>query len=209
VRQELRDSDLKQIANTSTRDLVFPLYYLNGKSYQHPSRAPRFEFDITEAEDLKSFSDSLPSLVDIGFKIPARWAHEKLQIPEPQKDELVLMRAEASVNNTDAKPKTEAPKKSAALKGLAKIVALKAKSDKAINEDTADLFTHQLADGFSPILQDFNNEIEALISEATSLESLQEELNAMDLSIDEASEVLQLALVASELGGMADVEDSE
>ena len=209
VRQELRDSDLKQIANTTTRDLVFPLYYLNGKSYQHPSRAPRFEFDITEAEDLKSFSDSLPSLVDIGFKIPARWAHEKLQIPEPQKDELVLMRAAASVNNTDAKPKTEAPKKNAALKGLARIVALKAKSDKALNEDTADLFTHQLADGFSPILQDFNNEIEALISEATSLESLQEELNAMDLSIDEASEVLQLALVASELGGMADVEDGE
>ena len=209
VRQELRDSDLKQIANTLTRDLVFPLYYLNGKSYQHPSRAPRFEFDITEAEDLKSFSDSLPSLVDIGFKIPARWAHEKLQIPEPQKDELVLMRAAASVNNTDAKPKTEAPKKNAALKGLARIVALKAKSDKALNEDTADLFTHQLADGFSPILQDFNNEIEALISEATSLESLQEELNAMDLSIDEASEVLQLALVASELGGMADVEDGE
>ena len=98
VRQELRDSDLKQIANTLTRDLVFPLYYLNGKSYQTPQRSPRFEFDITEAEDLKAFSDSLPALIDIGFKVPARWAHEKLQIPEPQKDEAVLARAAAPVS---------------------------------------------------------------------------------------------------------------
>jgi phage gp29-like protein len=214
VRQELRDSDLKQIANTSTRDLVFPLYYLNGKSYQHPSRAPRFEFDITEAEDLKSFSDSLPSLVDIGFKIPARWAHEKLQIPEPQKDEPVLMRAAATANNTEAEKTIDKPDKKTAnkhtvLKGLARITALKAKSDKALNEDTADLFTHQLTESFSPVLQGFNDEIEALVNKATSLEDLQEQLSSMDLSIDEASEVLQLALVASELGGMADVEDGE
>jgi phage gp29-like protein len=93
VRQELRDSDLNQIGGTLTRDLVLPMYIFNGKSYSKPSRSPRFEFDITESEDLKAFSDALPNLVDVGFKIPMRWVHEKLQIPEAQKDEPVLARS--------------------------------------------------------------------------------------------------------------------
>ncbi|WP_429118915.1 phage portal protein family protein, partial [Aeromonas veronii] len=51
VRQEVRDADLRQLAATLTRDLVYPLYALNGKSYQGPRRSPRLEFDVTEPED--------------------------------------------------------------------------------------------------------------------------------------------------------------
>ncbi|WP_204381967.1 DUF935 domain-containing protein, partial [Aeromonas veronii] len=52
VRQEVRDADLRQLAATLTRDLVYPLYALNGKSYQGPRRCPRLEFDVTEPEDI-------------------------------------------------------------------------------------------------------------------------------------------------------------
>ena len=52
VRLEVRDSDLKQLAATLTRDLIYPLYALNGKSYQNQRRIPRLEFDVTEPEDM-------------------------------------------------------------------------------------------------------------------------------------------------------------
>jgi phage gp29-like protein len=39
VRQEVRDADLRQLAATLIRDPVYPLYALNGKSYQAPAAA--------------------------------------------------------------------------------------------------------------------------------------------------------------------------
>ncbi len=213
-RIELRNSDCRQIANTLTRDLVKAAYILNGKSYNNERRFPRFEFDIQEPEDLKLFSEALPTLVANGFQIPLAWAQNKVQIPLAEKGEAVM----ALINQPSGPQEHQADtqtKPQAKLKNMAitKLVALKAKADglseKEQAKDTAELFTQQLADGFSPVLQGFNNDIEELINNATSLEELQSQLNEMNLSIDEASEVMQLALVAAELGGMADVEDGE
>lgn len=92
VRQELRDADLKRLQATLTRDLVYPLYALNCKSFNDARRIPRFEFDVTETEDINSFAEGLNKLVDIGFKIPAQWAHDKLQIPVAAEDETILER---------------------------------------------------------------------------------------------------------------------
>mgnify|MGYP003655353147 FL=1 len=231
VRGELRDSDLIQIAGTTTRDLVLPMYMLNGKSFSKRSRSPRLEFDTTEAEDMKMFSESLPGLVGLGFQIPLRWAQEKVQIPEPKNGEAVLSATtsqptvpDEKVNQADETTPKEKPeekpeeklkpkqtKPQAKLKNMAitKLVALKAKADALPEKDAADLFAQQLAEGFSPVLQGFNDDIETLINNATSLEELQSLLNDMNLSVDEASEVMQLALVAAELSGMADVEDGE
>lgn len=95
VRQELRDADLKRLQATLTRDLVYPLYALNCKSFNDARRIPRFEFDVTETEDINSFAEGLNKLVDIGFKIPAQWAHDKLQIPVAAEDETILERKTA------------------------------------------------------------------------------------------------------------------
>jgi phage gp29-like protein len=163
---------------------------------------------------MQAFAESLPKLVESGVQVPVYWVNEKLQIPLPKAGEAVLGMVQAQANKTDnatgepdqapAPTATQAKLKSLA---ITKLVALKAKSDSAQNQDTADLFAQQLANGYSPMLQSFNEEIEALINGADSLEALQEQLSTMDLSIDEASEVLQLALVAAELGGMAEVAD--
>ena len=99
VRLDIRDSDCKQLAGTLTRDLIFPLLSIN-KGLADMRRCPRFVFDTLEAEDLKLYADSLPKLVGVGMKIPVHWAHEKLRIPQPQKDEAVLG-AEASPALTD------------------------------------------------------------------------------------------------------------
>lgn len=89
VRLDIRDSDCKQLAGTITRDLIYPLLAIN-KGWADIRRCPRFVFDTLEAEDLKTYSESLPKLVSIGMKIPAQWAHEKLRIPQPAESEDVL-----------------------------------------------------------------------------------------------------------------------
>ncbi|AWW56540.1 DUF935 domain-containing protein [Pasteurella multocida] len=95
VRLEVRNADLKRLAATLTRDLVYPLYILNKGSQADHRRLPRFEFDVSESEDINQFADGLNKLVDIGFKIPAQWAHDKLQVPIAADDEPVLARKTA------------------------------------------------------------------------------------------------------------------
>ena len=92
VRKELTESDARQLARTLTRDLVYPLYVLNGQSYVSPRRLPQFEFDFTEAADIAALSQALPGLVDAGVRIPLNWANQELMIPEPKENEPVLTR---------------------------------------------------------------------------------------------------------------------
>lgn len=90
VRIELRDSDLNRLEQTLTRDLIYPLYVLNCKSFKNIRRIPRFEFEITESEDINKFAYSLAKLVSVGFKIPLEWAHNKVEIPIAKEGEEIL-----------------------------------------------------------------------------------------------------------------------
>jgi len=90
VRQEIRDADLKALANTLTRDVVYPLYALNGISYQNPRRIPRLVFDLYEPEDLGAFTTPLKGLVELGVQIPVSYVYEKTRIPQPAGNEPVL-----------------------------------------------------------------------------------------------------------------------
>lgn len=92
VRSEIRNADLKRLQATLTRDLVYPLYALNCKSFNDARRIPRFEFDISESEDITSFGTGLGALVDLGFRIPKQWAHDKLQVPIAAENEEILER---------------------------------------------------------------------------------------------------------------------
>jgi phage gp29-like protein len=173
---------------------------LNCKSYRHSSRAPRLEFNLVEAEDLKVYADALPKLVGIGFAIPQSWAQDKLQIPIAKKDEPMLSIGKVSVEeNGQAKLKQQTIKR---------IVALKQQAERPniVNDDQQlDEMIAQLGDEMIPALQGFSNEVQGLVNNAQSLEELQAKLAALDLNIDEATEVLQLAMVSAELAGRYDV----
>lgn len=214
VRLELRNSDLRQVASTLTRDLIMPLYLLNGKSYSNNRRLPRFEFDTQEPEDLKLFSEALPPLVEQGMKIPLSWAHEKLQVPLPKDDEEILGTSavpdgKTGENNDSENKKNAHKKEKTTLKArniLNQITALKAVNPDD-NDDAADLFSQQLTRELAPQLNHFVDEVESLVENATSLEQLQEQLAELDLSIDEMGEIMQYAFAAAELAGQQDVSD--
>ena len=89
VRHDLLVSDAKQLAATLTRQLIWPLLQIN-KGLSDPSRAPYFEFDTREPDDMQAYAESLPELVGLGMQIPLEWAHEKLSIPQAAEGEEVL-----------------------------------------------------------------------------------------------------------------------
>ncbi|QEH17313.1 DUF935 domain-containing protein [Histophilus somni] len=92
VRRDLLVSDVKQLEQTFTRQIILPFLQINFGNID-PGRIPRFEFDTKEPADLALFADSLPKLVDVGLPIPVEWARDKLGIPEVQEGEAVLARA--------------------------------------------------------------------------------------------------------------------
>lgn len=177
VRQELRDSDAKQIAATLTRDLVYPQYVLNGKSFQSQRRIPRFEFNLTEPEDLAMFAENLPPLIDRGLRIPQAWVHDQLQIPEAQGDEPVL--------------------------GIAaqQPTALAALSAQAEAPDQLDNLVDNLGNQADQATDDLLAQLRQLVDSAESLEQLQSELMKLKLDNSAMETAMTQALTVAALAG--------
>jgi phage gp29-like protein len=182
VRQELRDSDLRQIASTISRYIVYPLWMLNCKTAGDPRRAPKFVFDVTEPEDLAIYSQHLPSLVDMGMRIPMAWAHEKLLIPQAEKDEPVLSRAQ---------PQPAVPNQ-------AQLAALKAEPE---SDDTPEQFADQLHTAAADPLQQWLGAIRQLVDSAESLDAIRDGLLAMQLPNHQMADAMNEALNAAVLAG--------
>lgn len=93
VRRDILSADVRQLAGTLTRDVIYPLLLLNRGLSGGPSRCPRFVIDASEPEDMTAYADALPKLSTV-MNIPASWAHGKLRIPEAQDgDEILGQRA--------------------------------------------------------------------------------------------------------------------
>ena len=89
VRKEIRNADLRQLARTINRDLIYPLLALNASTPVDPCRLPRLSFVTTEPEDMQIYSEAIPKLAE-GMDIPTSWVHEKLRIPQAQNGEAVF-----------------------------------------------------------------------------------------------------------------------
>ncbi len=187
VRTEIRNFDLVRLAQTLTRDVVYPLYALNGKSYQHPRRHPRFEFEITEPEDVKALASSLPELVSLGMKIPLQWLHDKTQIPMAQEGETLL---------GEANPPLAAKQGSAALSAT-------------VDDDIAAKQTALLQSQAAPLIDSLIEPVREMVMKATSLEQLRDEILTLSgqVGLDELADIMAQALAAAELAGISDVKE--
>lgn len=153
VRHDLMMSDAMQLAGTLTRDLVFPLIALNFGGIDDIRRIPKWEFDLSEPEDLKTYADALPALVDIGLQVPVSWAQDKLKIPVPVDGEAVLK----SVKQTYQPVDPEAANRIAS-------ATLQA------DMDEFDLLTEELAGDWERVTNPIISPIVALAEEAKSYE---------------------------------------
>lgn len=195
VRMEVRDSDVRQLAATLTRDLVYPLYALNGKSFQTPRRLPQIEFDTTEPEDMRDLAYPLRALVGMGMKIPVQWVQDKLQIPKASGSDEVL----AIVDNKA--PPGEAALTASLGRGMAVLSASEI--------DNNELQLKQLRLQAGVLLSGMTESVQKLVLTANSLDEIRDGLLTLapDISSDELGEVMAKAITASELLGMLEVQE--
>jgi phage gp29-like protein len=193
VRTDIRNSDCRQIAGTLTRDLVYVLLLLNKGGITSLRRCPRLVFDTGEAEDLALYADSLPKLVGINMRIPARYAHDKLKIPEPEGDEAILSMATSAPIASPAAPVAAATISPT----VSRIVAPVFTQQQQAVENLSDQLLAQLG---SPVNADL---IRSAINAASDPEDLEQRLAALmsGSSQDEFAQALSYGLFAADILG--------
>ena len=202
VRKEIRDSDAKQLADTLTQQLIYPLLALN-KGWRDVRRCPRFSFDIVEAEDIKMMAESLPKLVNMGMQIPVEWAHEKLRIPQADDKQIALGAP------LDAALPKEKAKHAARLTALAHLAALPAASHKpAPTQELLDAAIAQVSEGLQPQVARWLAPALQALGQAGTAEAALELLAQENLLVNDATliEALAQAMFVAELLGADEVQ---
>lgn len=100
VREDIRDADAEQLAETLLRDLVIPYINLNwGPRENYPQLFLR-EPDST---DITIMADALAKLVPLGLRVESSVVRDKLGFPDPDKDAECLGQPIPNAQPTDKK----------------------------------------------------------------------------------------------------------
>jgi len=88
VRRDIRDDDIRKEARTIRRDLLTPMTRLK---FGPDAPVPHFRRIVDLSNEPKKLADVLATAVnDLGVKVPSRWAHAALGLPEAREGEEVL-----------------------------------------------------------------------------------------------------------------------
>ncbi|NVE91553.1 DUF935 domain-containing protein [Vreelandella titanicae] len=192
-------SDVRQYAGSVGKQILWPMAALN-YGIEKPSRAPCFYLDCGETEDLARLSKSLPTIVDMGVKVPMWWFHEKSGIPKAAEGEEVLMpKAAPSPFGALRLPASKPP-----------LAALRqAPTQPGQPSYYRDATLDQLDDQAQPIVNAWVNQVQQLVEQAESFEQLQELVTNTfeDLDETELASVMAAAFEAADLAGRAGVDE--
>ncbi len=205
VRKDLRDADAKQVASTLSRDLVYAIAALNGLAPNGVRRAPRWHFPTEETEDLETYATALPPLVNMGLRIPRKWAQERLGIPEPESDDDDLLGSPQAATLEEAAdgPRTA----NTALRREIRAVLAAERGGPEHDPDPPDRQAGRLDTEIAPATDAWIDEIRALVDRAESLEQIRDALVELmpDMSLDEYTRAMRQALAAAALAGRYEV----
>ena len=205
VRKDLRDSDIRQLCSTVTRDLLYPMAVLNGLAPDGMRRCPVFRLDVGETEDIKVYAEALPKLVDIGFQIPVQWAQEKVGIPQPEAGEPVLQATSPAMWRQGMAATTGRVPFPGHLCGVAAAAGQLPAGQLPPSPQTA--MQPQLAANIKAPAAAWVDKIRELVSQATSLEQIRDGIAALDpnMSLDDYAAAMAEALAAAHLAGRYEV----
>lgn len=218
VRKDLRDSDIRQINNTVTRDLVYPIAALAGLAPHGLRRCPVFRLSVDEQEDLTAYADALPKLVAVGMQIPVQWAQERLGIPQPDEGEAVLQAqapfsggvlpmAAATAAPATGRYMAHASRGAAGLAALAGAASQKNQSVPAGPLGSEGHIMGHLAPAGKAIVADWMARILAIVQQAATVGEVESAVAAAfdELPEDELVTVMEMAFSAARLAGMEEV----
>jgi phage gp29-like protein len=199
VRKDLRDGDVRQANTTLTRDLVFAVASLNGLGAQGGlRRVPQFRLQPNEREDLTTFGQALPPLVNLGVRPTVAWVHERLGIPVAQNGEAVLQPS-ATAAPTPAVPPSAAATATAQLPvpGVPAIAP----------PPPPVQLQPRLASNLAPAVGAWIDQVRDLVARAQSLAEIRDGLDALlpGMTLDQYAAAMALALRAAEMAGRYEV----
>lgn len=205
VRKDLRDSDIRQVGSTITRDLLYPMAVLNGLAPDGMRRCPVFRLDVGETEDIKVYAEALPKLVNVGFQIPVQWAQEKVGIPQPEDGEPVLQATSPAMWRQGMAATTGRVPFPGHLCGVAAAAGQLPAGQLPPSPQTA--MQPQLAANIKAPAAAWVDKIRELVSQATSLEQIRDGIAALDpnMSLDDYAAAMAEALAAAHLAGRYEV----
>lgn len=205
VRKDLRDSDIRQLCSTITRDLLYPMAMFNGLALDGMRRCSVFQLDVGETEDIKVYAEALPPLVDLGFQIPVQWAQEKVRIPQPVNGEPVLQATTPAIWRKGMAAATGHTALPGHLRGIAAAAGQLPGDQLPPSPQTA--MQPQLAANIKAPAAAWVDKIRELVSQATSLEQIRDGIAALDpnMSLDDYAAAMAEALAAAHLAGRYEV----
>lgn len=195
VRHDILKADARQIADTLTRDLIYPLLTLNGHGGNTLRRCPRWVFDLGKSEDIKTYAEHLPALAARGARISVAWVHEKLRIPMAGEGEAVFgvpVTPNASPEHQNGVP----------------VAAMKAHHSAAPEADAVDKMLPTLEAAAGPLVNAWIDDIGAMLDAADSLDEFRAQLLAryQSLPAEDLVTVMATALSVIDLRGRAEVD---
>lgn len=88
VREDLLVDDIADEAHTIRRDLLTPLVQTQ---FGDDVPVPHFRRSLVQSVDTKTLAETLAVAVnELGMRVPRRWVHKALGVPEPRDDEPTL-----------------------------------------------------------------------------------------------------------------------
>lgn len=201
VREDIRDSDAFELANTINRDLIKPYIDLN---YGVQENYPLLSIRKQDADDLESLAKNLAVLVPLGLRVSASEVRDKFGLSDPKPDEVILGQQATTIATNHQQTPT-----SSHLQGCGCGCQSKAINSEQQPETT--VTTHildRLQTAMNPLQTSFIDQIRELVNGATDFEDLQVKLLQMSQQdISKQADMLAKAMTLAELVGRTDIID--
>ncbi|MDI3547898.1 MAG: hypothetical protein PWR10_1550 [Halanaerobiales bacterium] len=184
VRQDLKESDAKSLADTVNSQIIRPLV---GFNFGWDAPLPEFQINVYKPEDLKSIAEIYKTLVEMGFQeITEEHIHEKFGIPKPKKDEKVVRSPELQITNTNPQPR-----------------AFKFNQGFTPEQENIEGLIDNTVASSKEIYKRYIRDIKKVIINSNSYEEIQEKLYTMydQLNSSELEELTARALFVADLYG--------
>jgi len=192
VRDDLQQSDVRQLSGTLSRDLGRPVIDLNMGPVR---RYPKIVLVIENNEDMRELAENSKTLHEMGLPISQEFLYKKFNIPRPETGEAVL----PAVAARQVPPSASSD------------LAANAQHDAAAPaQHPADLIAAQAASEAALHMAEMLATIETMLAQADSLEQFREMLSGAYPHLASAgmADVIASAMRAADAAGRFDIEDT-
>ncbi len=217
VRADIERSDAKAIAASLNRDVIRPLIDFN-RGKPKSGKYPKLVIGRAEQWDAGKMMPVVKTFVDLGGRVAQSVIRDRLGIPDPGKDELLLQPSAPAAPQMPQNapggpggpqlPKTGAPALLHLLKTLPeanRLAIAAALSDGAGQADAIEAFVDEQLGDWQQILEPLIGTVEALAAECKTPEELRARLAeaGQDMPASAVTELLATGLFGARLAGAA------